>query len=87
MTPAPHRLRRHSPNHDDHCLVTFEGRTWRIVRMRGLGRISLASLDGRVQTGLDLSRADLGAYCATAADWLRPDLGIDNAEMVEGPGR
>ncbi|ACL59096.1 hypothetical protein [Methylobacterium nodulans] len=75
------RTRRHSAQHDDHCVLTFDGINWRIAKMCGLDRIVLISLDGQNMTLFDLSAADLPVYCAMAAAWLEPDMAIDNAEV------
>lgn len=72
---------RHSPDHDDQCVLTAGGANWRITRMEGLHAIFLDRLDGPGTAVLDLSRADLDAYTARAADWLRPALEIANAEV------
>ena len=83
LQPNHPRIRRHSAQHDDHCLLTAGGQNWRIVRMLGLGHIELRSLDGVIGAVLSLSHADLDTYCAWAAIWLAPDLSIDNAEIVD----
>ncbi len=74
------RMRRHSADHDDHCLVTAGGRNWRITAVSRLGVLSLSQLDQpENRTLLDTSAIDFDAYCAEAAAWLAPDLAISNA--------
>lgn len=77
------RLRRHTADHDDHCTLTFHGVNWRIRQMHGLGRIAIEALAPDAGWALlDLSQADLDAYTDRAADWLRPDMKIANAEVL-----
>ncbi|MGY2048857.1 hypothetical protein [Methylobacterium sp. JK268] len=75
------RQRRHTAQHDDHCLVTFGGINWRIVGMRGLAAIDLVSLDGTVRSSLSLADTDLTACCDMTVARLAPDMAIDNAKV------
>ncbi|GJE77760.1 hypothetical protein [Methylorubrum suomiense] len=77
------RMRRHSADHDDHCLITAYGMNWRITGVSRTGVLSLGQLErpeNRIR--LDTSAVDFGSYCAEAAAWLAPDLAISNAEAL-----
>ena len=60
-----------------------KGYVWRIRQMLGLSRIVIEALEPDAGWALlDLSQADLDAYTERAADWLRPDMDISNAEVL-----
>lgn len=70
--------------HDHHCLLTFNGFDWRIVGCRRHGlKVAVmtrcAMTQSAIFTEIDLTRADMDAYCAAALAWDRRQ-----AETVNG---
>lgn len=59
--------------HDHHCYLTCNGVDWRIHRLSHGGRKVHLQV-GRTMATLDLSNADMDAYCEAALAWdMRAD--------------
>lgn len=77
-----------SGQHDHHCILTFDRINWRVIGCSHGGRkILVYALDvwppgANVMAMLDLSNADMDAYCAAALAWdMRADaVARDRAE-------
>lgn len=74
--------------HDHHCILTFDRINWRVIGCTHRGRkITVRALtvwppDAVVISVLDLSNADMDAYCAAALAWDMRDEAVarDRAE-------
>lgn len=76
--------RRRPPQHNHHCIVSFAGLNWRIVRVEWLRRhLYLETIaPPRVRTILDLTHIDMDSYVAACVKLIKTEENLREAHRA-----